>query len=792
MSDWDKTKAELIAELEQLRSEVARLSQETAATPAVLPAQPADSPTPSVPTPPIILVIEDDVDLNHLICKVLDRHYQIVTAHDGKAGWQKALESHPDLIPDLILCDLQLPEVNGDQLICWMRSHSTLRETPILLLSASPADYLKVQLLQLGAQDYLTKPFSTQELELRVSKLLATNRERVELEHLIEKRTVHLRQANHQLQQEIANRQQAAQVLRESERKFRAIFDQTFEFVGLITLDGKVLEANQAVLDAVGTQRSAVVGKFLWDTPWWSHAAAAQAELKQAIAQAASGQFVRYEVSFPGANGSIITADFSLKPVFDEQGQIVMLIPEGRDITDRKKFEQELEHAKAELEIRVAERTAALTQANSRLLRELIERQQVEAALRQSEALFRSLSESAPIGIFMLDAQGRGTYHNLRAQEICGCNAEEALGNGWMRLIHPDDLDQILAQWKAIVAANGDGVFNEMRYLHPDGTIRYGKVQTAPIFGANGELTGYVGTIEDMTENRTIERMKSEFISVVSHELRTPLTSIRGSLGLLATGIYNHRPDKAHRMIEIALTDTDRLVRLVNDILDLERLDSGEVPLVREVCDVTTLMRRSVEAIQAIAKLANVTLTFTPNPAQAWVNLDAIIQTLTNLISNAIKFSPPYTTIRVSVQQVEPEEPGRTNKTAPGRKRLTEPDQTACPTSRQFPYTSTLNPPYLLFAVEDQGRGIPPEKLNTIFQRFQQVDASDSRLKGGTGLGLAICRSIVQQHGGRIWAESCLGEGSTFYFTVPLPPPHLLAAPGRLPTALQPEASHVN
>jgi signal transduction histidine kinase len=224
--------------------------------------------------------------------------------------------------------------------------------------------------------------------------------------------------------------------------------------------------------------------------------------------------------------------------------------------------------------------------------------------------------------------------------------------------------------------------------------------------------------------------MKNEFISIVSHELRTPLASIRGSLGLLAAGVLKDRPETAKQMLEIASSDTERLVRLVNDILDLERLESSQVILVKQWCDAAVLMRKSAEAVLSVAAENNINLSILPETAKIWADPDRIVQLLVNLLSNAIKFSAPESTVTVRVEDLGDR---------------------------------------VLFEVKDRGRGIPADKLETIFGRFQQVDASDSRQKGGTGLGLAICRSIVQQHGGRIWAESVVSEGSSFYFTVPAP-----------------------
>ena len=354
-------------------------------------------------------------------------------------------------------------------------------------------------------------------------------------------------------------------------------------------------------------------------------------------------------------------------------------------------------------------------------------RKRTEEELRQSEAKFRSLSESSPLGIFMTDIQGQCIYTNPRYQAICGCTFDEALGNGWVQFIHPEDREEIAVRWSNAVSQRQE-FRSEIRYVRKDRIIRFGRVRSAPIFSVADELIGYVGTVEDVTDSRAVETMKKEFISIVSHELRTPLTSIRGSLGLVAAGVFKNKPEAAQQMLDIAAHDTERLVRLVNDILDLERLESQKVTLVKQWCDAAKLLQQSVKTVQSLAAEGNITLCVESTSIQIWVDSDRIIQTLVNLVSNAIKFSPPHSTVTLSVQ-----------------------DQAE----------------QVLFQVKDQGRGIPADKLDTIFGRFQQVDASDSRQKGGTGLGLAICKSIVQQHGGKIWVESVVGKGSSFYFTLP-------------------------
>jgi signal transduction histidine kinase/CheY-like chemotaxis protein len=240
-----------------------------------------------------------------------------------------------------------------------------------------------------------------------------------------------------------------------------------------------------------------------------------------------------------------------------------------------------------------------------------------------------------------------------------------------------------------------------------------------------------------LNQRSELDNLKDEFISTVSHELRTPLTSIRGALGLLSSGVIGDVDAKAQNLLRIAVTNTDRLIRLINDILDLERMESGRAPLQIRRCSLRELALQAIESMTGMADACSVHLELAPlTPAQSAAvealffdgDSDRILQVLTNLLSNAIKFSPPASTVRIF-----------TEATADS----------------------------ILFKVADEGRGIPADQLDTIFDRFQQVELSDARQKGGTGLGLAICRSIVQQHCGSIWAQQNLGPGTTLYVMLP-------------------------
>ncbi|MFB2878726.1 PAS domain S-box protein [Floridanema aerugineum] len=369
---------------------------------------------------------------------------------------------------------------------------------------------------------------------------------------------------------------------------------------------------------------------------------------------------------------------------------------------------------------------------------DITSRKQAEAALRQSEETFRSLSEFSPIGIFLCDVTGKCIYSNPVYQQIIGTSAEEALGDGWKEFVHPDDRQWVFQHWSEVVAAGKEGVFNELRYQDRQGKICYTQVRTAPIKSSDGKVILFVGTVEDITERRKIDQMKQEFISIVSHELKTPLTSIYGSLGLLAGGVFDKKPEKMKNMIDIAARQSERLVRLVNDILDLRRLESGHTKFNFKQCAAAELIQQSVDVMRSQAEQNQITLSIISCAVEVWADGDAIVQTITNLLSNAIKFSPPNSTITISAEVI--------------------PNDLL--TQKEIPSS-------VLFSVQDQGRGIPEDKLESIFEQFQQVNSSDSREKGGTGLGLAICRNIIEHHSGKIWVKSVLNQGSTFYFTLP-------------------------
>ncbi|UBF29656.1 PAS domain S-box protein [Kovacikia minuta CCNUW1] len=490
---------------------------------------------------------------------------------------------------------------------------------------------------------------------------------------------------------DISDRKRAEIALQESEAKFRAVFDQMYQFLGLLTPDGMLLEVNQNPLTFANVEREAVIGKPFWEFPSWNATAELQEIAKTLVAQAAAGQLFHQEVNILDASSNVHTFDISAKPVYAiETDQILWVIVEGRDIS-----------------------------AQVRL----------QSALRSEQERSLLLITSSVDGIVAFDAAGCCTLWNPAMEQMTGLRQEDVMSRRGVAVF------SLLLDAKTLQGFH-PGIEEtvttfDFHFTHPKTRQRqWIEARYSPLHGGSETHNGGLLIVRDVTQQRELERMKREFIAIISHEIRTPLSSIRGALGLVATGVLDDDPSTAKEMLGIANNNIERLVRLVNDVLALSRLESGQVELKKQWCETATLVQQAFSSVQNLAEANQVDLRSSTGNIQVWADLDWLVQVLVNLINNAVKFSPAGTTVSVNV---EPQ------------------------------------PQQVLFQVTDQGRGIPTEKLETIFGQFQQVNMSDSRQKGGTGLGLSICRLIVQLHDGRIWAESEFGRGSKLYFTLPIP-----------------------
>ncbi|MFB2834070.1 PAS domain S-box protein [Floridanema evergladense] len=502
---------------------------------------------------------------------------------------------------------------------------------------------------------------------------------------------------------DITDHKQAEIALLQSELKFVTIFLDSPQPAWIATLaEGRCIDVNDSFTKVLGYSRIQAIGKTCVEMQLWTDLADFH-HFHASLLQ--YGRINNFEVEFRTKSGEIKTVLLFAKVTrLDEQNCVIGVL---NDISDRK---------------------------------------QAEIALQTSETRLR----------LALKASGAIAWErDLKTDEMVFSNTvtshipDKISYQQAMALVHPDDREVLdRANQEAIAQKGTFQIEHRIATSLQNPEWRWFQVSAKVLTDSTGKPTRIIGMSVDITDRHQLDAMKNEFVSIVSHELRTPLTSIHGSLNLLKSGVLKNKPDKAQQMLEIAVNNTDRLVRLVNDILDLQRLDSGKMPLVKEICQVSDLIEQAIESVRAIADQANVTLESASLSASVFASSDEIIQTLINLLGNAIKFSPSGSVIWVKAEVINHSD----------RRILAK-----------FPDLENPIPAsYILFSIVDQGRGIPTDKLELIFGRFQQVDASDSRTKGGTGLGLAICKNIVQRHQGLIWAESILGQGSTFYFTLPV------------------------
>lgn len=352
---------------------------------------------------------------------------------------------------------------------------------------------------------------------------------------------------------------------------------------------------------------------------------------------------------------------------------------------------------------------------------EFAERVAAQTQLSESNGKLGAMVQSAVDGIVTLDTQGKVESFNPAFGRMFGYEPFKLVGNpATCLLTDPMTLKDFLEQ----LELSDEGPL-EMVLRAKNGTMRPVEISVSKI-GTDKTLF-YTVIVRDVTERKEVERRVSEFYSTVSHELRTPLTSIRGAMGLIEGGLVGEVTPDVLEMVSIARENSDRLIRLINHILDLRKIEAGMLDLHLEETNAAQLVDKTIAELKGFADQKCITVTSEVHVAdKLMVDHDRITQVLTNLISNAIKFSEPRTSVEVV-----------TSKTAPN---------------------------HIRFSIIDHGQGISKNDFDKLFGKFQQIDSSDTRAKEGSGLGLAISKAIVVRHGGTIGFDSTLGEGSIFWF----------------------------
>lgn len=359
--------------------------------------------------------------------------------------------------------------------------------------------------------------------------------------------------------------------------------------------------------------------------------------------------------------------------------------------------------------------------------RDVSARRSGELALKASEERYQTLAQSVPTGVYHADGNDAVVWVNDAWTGITGLSFEESLGDGWSHALHPDDRGRVFEEWAKAKAAREPYVL-EHRYVRPDGEVRWVICRAVGQFDTQGQCVGFIGSLTDITLAKSAALMKDQIIGLVSHELKTPLVAIRGGLTFLEPYIQGADED-ARRLYRMAMRNAELLERLVRDLLDIERLEAGQLSLNLETVSVSEVLSQAREITLPMAEERRVVVRATePIGACVSADRDRALQVFTNLLSNAVKFSKPGGEVRMEVW---------------------------------------ADAGYVTICVHDQGRGIPAEYHERIFERFPQVEPGDAAERDSTGLGLAISRAIVNRHGGRIWVESAPGAGASFFVTLP-------------------------
>ncbi|AQT69237.1 Phytochrome-like protein cph1 [Anaerohalosphaera lusitana] len=523
---------------------------------------------------------------------------------------------------------------------------------------------------------------------------------------------------------DITKQKTAEEELKKSEARFRAVFDQAYQFMGLLTPEGTMLDVNSSALEVTSKNRDDVIGETFWKTPWWSHSQEERSRVRDSIVRAGQGESVRFETTNWKADGNLAYIDFSIKPIRNEAGEVVMLIPEGRDITERKK---------------------------------------IERALKESQRRLSTLISNLPGMVYRCrnDHDWTMEFVSDGCKALTGYTASELTLNASMeygKLIHEEDRDFVWEE--AQKGINSRKAFRlKYRIVRKDGEVRWVWEQGRGVFNEYNELVGVEGVISDVTEQHEVEIEREELlrslsekndelesvIYVSSHDLRAPLVNIEGFSGELSNSIDQFREiidsggvpeDTRARLLEMLDEDISESVgfiksstRKIDNLLrGLTRLCRvGRLDMHPRKLDMNKLMKNVLasESEQLDAVHSQVEVDDLP-PCRG--DADQIAEAFADIIDNAAKYVSPERESKIRVTG------WRDNGT-------------------------------VTYCVEDNGVGIHYSQKETIFEIFHRIDP-EGNVKG-QGLGLTIVKRIVNRHGGKVWIESLEGMGSKVFVKLP-------------------------
>ncbi|MCC5634452.1 PAS domain S-box protein [Nostoc sp. CHAB 5844] len=507
----------------------------------------------------------------------------------------------------------------------------------------------------------------------------------------------------------------------------KPILNQTIKFIGLMQPEGNLLEINQSALNFSGFTSTDVIGRPLWETCWWDKSKQTQTQIKTAVARAAAGESVHYEVEILGAGDRLLTFHFSIKPITNQQGQIIFLILQGQNLPD-----QQSDHL---------ESVACASSLSGRQLN--------EQTLRENERRYACLAQISPVGIFRTDLSGNYLYVNERWCELAGRCAGLSVSQGWRKTIHPDDLALVDQAW-GLSVPDLQPFRCEFRFRHSPDKIVWVFCQAVPETQANGAVIGYIGTIIDLSEQQQINieillqqrteeltRLNTmliqttamlqkrnqeldQFAYVASHDLKAPLRAIANLSQWLEEDLDGQLSKENQQLLNLLRGRVSRMEGLINGLLKYSRI--GRIDTELSLVDVGELLQEVIDSLSPASTFKIEVASKMPTLITKRMPLQ---QVFTNLIENAIQHHSRLDgQVKISVQ-----DQGR----------------------------------YYKFTVADDGPGIAAEYQPKVFTICQTLAACDR--PEGSGMGLVIAKKIVETEGGTISLDSNSGIGSSFHFT---------------------------
>ncbi len=643
------------------------------------------------PTVYNVLIIDDNADDREAFIRALkkiDDRYSCTEAGEGLAGVATMEKIHPDCV----LLDYSLPALNGLEIL--KRIHAIDAFLPVIMLTGLGNEAVAVQAMKGGAQNYLVKTAVTSSL---LHSAIVSAVEHSALERKI-----------YEQRNQIA--EQKLEIAR-SNRLNEAILDSAAYMIVATDLKGAVLAFNPAAERELGYSAAEVIGN---ETPllWLD-----RDELAQRAAE------ISTEL------GIVVEPDFSV--ITQKAGR------DGRSQQEWTCIRRGGDRFTANLSISTLRGTKGEATGFLIVAEDITVVKERENALKAREELFRGTMEHAPNGMALIDIGGHFLKVNTAMCEMLGYSAEQLFGKHPEDLTDPDDIEIDLEDVRLLLAGTIQSYKVEKRLIREDGSIVHVLQAMSLMRNPDGSPSNFVAQFQDITDRKEMERLKSDFVSMVSHELRTPVTSIRGALGLLASVAGRDLPPRGHQLMNMANKNCDRLITIVNDILDIDKVAQGQMRFDMKQEDVAALLQEAIEAHRGSTNKLDVSVLMEPVQTNLMVDVDAarLIQVLFNLLSNATKHSPEGGQIRVGA--------GRMG----GQIRVW---------------------------VKDQGPGIEEDFARHVFERFTQANGADLR---GSGLGLHISKQIIDKMGGRIGVDTKLGQGSTFWIDLPEATPVEAAAP---------------